>query len=313
MKMVEKIIILGSGPAGYTAAIYAARAGLSPLMIEGAEPGGQLMTTTDVDNYPGFPNGVQWPEMMQMFRDQAVRFDTRIENAWVTDVDFSKKPYALKVDGKEFEAHTVVIATGAEASWLGLENEQKLRGHGVSACATCDAFFYKGANLIVVGGGDTAMEETIVLSKVAKHVDVIQRRDKLRASKAMQDRVMALPNVGIIWDSVLEDVKDPTQNKVTHAVIKNVKTGEITEKEVEGIFIAIGHKPNTGPFEGKLEMDENGYLKVTPGTTKTNVDGVFAVGDVADPLYRQAITAAGTGCMGALDALRYLEENGLAD
>lgn len=307
--MTEKVIIIGSGPAGYTAAIYAARAGLKPLMIEGLEPGGQLMTTTEVDNFPGFPNGAQGPELMDYFRQQALRFETRIVSDWITSVDFSQRPFTLKSDANTYQSQAVIISTGASAKWMNIPSETALRGHGVSACATCDAFFYRGLDVMVVGGGDTAMEEAIVLSKVAKHVEVIHRRDKFRASQAMQDRLLSLPNVSVTWNSAIDEIRDISQKKVTSVVLKNLVTGEKVEKKTDGVFLAIGHKPNTEPFVGHIAMHDNGYIKVEAGSTKTSVAGVFAAGDVADHIYRQAITAAGTGCMAALDVQRFLESD----
>jgi len=307
-----QVLIIGTGPAGYTAAIYAARAELSPTIIDGTQPGGQLTTTTDVENYPGFPEGVQGPEMMELFRKQAERFGTRFVGGSVTAVDFGKRPFSLTVDEKDvYTADAVVIATGASAMYLGLESEQKLLGYGVSACATCDGFFYRGKEVTVVGGGDTAMEEATFLTRFAKKVTIIHRRDELRASKIMQTRALDNPKIEMAWSSVVEEVLgDPQQGGVTGVRVKDVKTGQTREIPCHGMFAAIGHKPNTAPFVGQLDMDDKGYIKVSAGTTRTSVAGVFAAGDVADAVYRQAITAAGTGCMAAIDAERWLAEHG---
>ncbi len=304
--MTEKIIILGSGPAGYTAAIYAARAGLKPLMIEGIEPGGQLMTTTDVDNYPGFPGGIQGPDLMLEMRKQAERFGTRIVAGNVAEVSVAKSPFKLRTDDTEYNTESLVISTGAAARWLGLKSEQELRGKGVSACATCDGFFFKGQDLIVAGGGDTAMEEALYLSGIAKSVTVVHRRDEFRASKAMQDRAKSTKNISFALDSVIEQINNVAAGKVTSVILKNVKTDKKSEKKCEGVFIAIGHKPNTDLFQGKLKLNKTGYIITNHDSTATSAEGVFAAGDVADHVYRQAVTAAGTGCMAALDAERWL-------
>jgi thioredoxin reductase (NADPH) len=302
------VVIIGSGPAGLTAAIYAARANLSPLVLEGIEPGGQLTTTTDVENYPGFEEGIQGPELMNIFRNQAKRFGAEVLAREVTDVDFEKRPFRLTVDEKEeVEADAVIIATGASARYLGLDSELRLRGHGVSACATCDGFFYRDKVVCVVGGGDSAMEEALFLTKFAKKVIVIHRRDELRASKIMQQRALDHDKIQIRWDSTVEKVLG--KETVEGVRLKNVKTGEITDIPTDGFFLAIGHDPNTKVFRGKLDMDEKNYI-ITHDGTRTSVEGVFAAGDVQDHVYRQAVTAAGSGCMAAIDAERFLEGAG---
>jgi len=307
MAPTRKVVIIGSGPAGYTAAIYAARANLSPMMYTGLQAGGQLMLTTLVENYPGFVEGIDGPPLMETFREQALRFGTEMVAEDVTAVDFNRQPFLVKTDDSEVEALTVIVATGASAKLIGLENESKLMGRGVSTCATCDGFFFKDQNIMVVGGGDSAMEEAVYLSRLGRQVEVVHRRDNLRASKIMQERALKNPKIEFIWDSVVDDVLDPAKNKVTSVRLKNLKTGAVWETPVDGLFVAIGHQPNTAVFKGQLELHPNEYVKITPGTTQTSVPGVFAAGDVADFTYRQAVTAAGTGCMAALEAERYLE------
>ncbi|HEX9125863.1 MAG TPA: thioredoxin-disulfide reductase [Methylomirabilota bacterium] len=307
MAPTRKVVIIGSGPAGYTAAIYAARANLSPMMFTGIQPGGQLMLTTLVENYPGFVDGIDGPPLMETFRAQALRFGTEMIAEDVTEVDFRSRPFRIKAADVAVEADTVIIATGATAKLIGLPNESKLMGRGVSTCATCDGFFFKDQNIMVVGGGDSAMEEANYLSRLGRQVQVVHRRDALRASKIMQERALKNPKIEFIWDTGVEDVLDPAKGKVTSVLLKNLKTGAQSEMPVDGLFIAIGHLPNTALFKGQIDLHSNEYIKVTPGTTETSVPGVFAAGDVADFTYRQAVTAAGTGCMAALEAERYLE------
>lgn len=305
-----KCLIIGSGPAGYTAAIYAARANLSPVVYTGQEPGGQLMITTEVENYPGYPKGIRGPEMMDEFREQAERFGTDIRYDLIEKVDFTGPIHkAWSSNGDEIHAHSVIISTGASAKWLGLPSETKLMNKGVSACAVCDGFFFKGQEVAVVGGGDTAAEEASYLAKLCPKVHLIVRRDEMRASKIMQERVLKTDNIVIHWDSVTEEILG--EQEVTGMRLRNRKTNETTVIPVQGFFVAIGHQPNTSLFKEWLDMDETGYLKVVPGTSKTKIKGVFASGDAADKVYRQAVTAAGTGCMAALDAERYLTEEGI--
>ncbi len=304
---INKVIILGSGPAGLTAALYTARANLSPLLIEGHEPGGQLTITTEVENYPGFEHGIQGPEMMDVFRRQVTRFGTRFVSGAVSEVRLSKRPFELAVDGKAIKADSVIIATGATAKLLGIESEKRLMGYGVSACATCDGAFFKEKEAIVVGGGDTAMEEATFLTRFCTKVTLVHRRDTLRASKIMQDRARKNPKIAFIWDSTVEEIIGEQKAGVSQVKLKNLKTGKVTEMKTDAVFVAIGHSPNSALFKGQLEMDAIGYLKVKLGTTYTNIEGVFAAGDVVDSVYRQAVTAAGTGCTAAIDAERWLE------
>ena len=307
----RKVIIIGSGPAGLTAAIYASRANLNPLMFEGIQPGGQLTITTEVENYPGFEHGIQGPELMDVMRKQAQRFGAESQFKIVTKVDFSKRPFKMWVDDELYTADSVIVSTGASAKWLGIPSEKNFSGYGVSACATCDGFFFRNQEVYVVGGGDTAMEEASFLTKFASKLTLVHRREEFRASKVMQDRVLNNPKVSVEWNSVVEEVigvVDNNKKKVTGLKLKNTKTGEVKEVKADGLFLAIGHTPNTEIFQGILDMHENGYLKVQAGSTKTNIEGVFAAGDVADHYYRQAVTAAGSGCMAAIDAERWLEE-----
>jgi thioredoxin reductase (NADPH) len=304
-KQIENVVILGSGPAGLTAAIYAARANLKPIVVEGEQPGGQLTITTEVENFPGFPKGILGPELMIQFREQAARFGTRFVTGNVKSVDFKQHPLAIEFsNGDKVLTKTLIIATGASAKWLGLESEKRFMGRGVSGCATCDGFFFKNKPVAVVGGGDTAMEEANFLTKFASSVTVIHRRNQLRASQIMQERARKNPKIRFIWDTEVIDILG--DKAVEKLKLKNLKTGEISEIAVDGVFIAIGHEPNTAPFRGQLKMDTAGYLWVDPGSTRTSIPGVFAAGDVADHVYRQAVTAAGTGCMAALDAERFL-------
>ncbi len=305
-----KCLIIGSGPAGYTAAIYAARADLKPLMYQGLQPGGQLTTTTEVDNFPGYPEGTDGPAMMEDMKKQAERFETDVRWGMITEVDLSKRPFIAKADdGKVIEAETVIIATGATAKWLGIESESEYNGYGVSACATCDGFFYKGKDVAIVGGGDTAAEEATYLAKLCNKVYMIHRRDELRASKAMQNKVLNTPNIEMVWNHVPLEVvgeKDGFGKKVTGVLVQDVKSGEQKTLKVDGFFVAIGHKPNTDIFTEQLKMDEMGYIVTDADSTKTSIEGVFAAGDVQDHVFRQAVTAAGSGCMAAIEAERWL-------
>jgi thioredoxin reductase (NADPH) len=303
-----KLIIIGSGPAGWTAAIYAARAMLEPILIRGAQAGGQLITTTDVENYPGFAEVIQGPWLMEQMEKQAAHVGTRIVGDHVTKVDLSQRPFRLECDsGDVYIAETLVLATGAQARWLDLPSEQKFRGYGVSACATCDGFFYRGKNVVVIGGGNTAVEEALFLTNFAAHVTVVHRRDSFRAEKILQDRLFKNPKISVVWDTMLHDViGDDNPPKVKGVALKNVKTGAITEKATDGVFVAIGHSPSTELVAGQVEMKLSGYVKTEPHSTATSVPGLFAAGDVADDIYRQAVTAAAMGCMAALEAERFL-------
>ena len=303
----HRVIILGSGPAGLTAAVYAARANLEPVLVAGNEPGGQLTTTTDVENYPGYADGVQGPAMMDDFRKQAERFGTRFKTGNVRSVDLSQSPFTLNLEsGETLTCDALIVSTGASAKWMGIDSEQRLRNRGVSACATCDGFFFRDKPLAVVGGGDTAMEEAIFLTNFATKVYVVHRRDQLRASRIMQDRAFKNEKIEFVWNSEVEEVLGDEEKGVTGLILKNVENGKISTLDVEGLFVAIGHNPNTGIFDGQLDLDELGYLKVEPHSTYTSKEGVFAAGDAADRVYRQAVTAAGTGCMAAMDAERWL-------
>ena len=305
----HRIAIVGSGPAGYTAAIYAARAELEPVVVAGVQFGGQLMLTTDVENYPGFPEGVTGPEMMELFQKQAERFGTRVLLEDATEIDLSERPFRIRTDEHEFSAEGLILATGASAQWLGLESETRLQNKGVSACATCDGALYRGKPMAVVGGGDTAMEEALFLTRFATRVTVIHRRAELRASKIMQERALASEKIDFAWNSVIDEVLG--DEFVTGVRLRQTETDETRELPVEALFVAIGHQPNTELLRGQLELDPVGYIKVEPGTTRTSVEGVFACGDAMDPIYRQAVTAAGTGCMAAIDAERWLAAQGI--
>jgi thioredoxin reductase (NADPH) len=309
----HKVIIIGSGAAGFTAAIYTGRANLSPLVFEGNQPGGQLTITTEVENYPGFPEGVQGPELMDLFRKQAQRFGAQCLYKDVTAVDFSARPFKIFSEDTLFLGDAIIVATGATAKLLGIESEKEFMGYGVSACATCDGFFFKNQEVLVVGGGDTAMEESTYLTKFASKVTVVHRRDQLRASKIMQERAFKNPKIEFIWDSVIEEVlgeKKDGKKSVTGARLKNLKTNGSAVVKCDGVFLAIGHQPNTAIFKGQIDLDERGYILTKHGSTMTNVPGIFAAGDVQDPTYRQAVSAAGSGCMAAIDAERFLETHG---
>jgi thioredoxin reductase (NADPH) len=309
-KTKAKLVIIGSGPAGLTAAIYAARASLDPILIQGQEPGGQLTITTDVENYPGFADPIQGPWLMEQMLAQAQNVGTKIIYDYVTKVDFYKRPFVLQDgSGNIYEADSVIISTGAAAQWLGLESEEYFKGYGVSGCATCDAFFYKNKSVVVIGGGNTAVEEALYLTKFASHVTLIHRRNSLRAEKILQNRLQEHKKISVVWDHVLTEVSGDTDPKnVTGVKIQNVNTQETQELKCDGVFIAIGHKPNTAIFKDQLDMDNEGYIITTPGSTKTSIEGVYAAGDVQDKIFRQAVTAAGTGCMAALEAEKFLSE-----
>ena len=304
---MRNVVIIGSGPAGLTAAIYSARANLAPLLIEGREPGGQLTLTTLVENFPGFPEGVLGPDLMDNMRKQAQHFGTEVVNGFVHKVDLSKRPFTVWYGDQEVQAKTVIISTGSSAKLIGLESERALMGHGVSTCATCDGFFFRGKKIAVVGGGDSAMEESTFLTKFATEVNLIHRRDTLRASKIMQDRAIENPKIKFHWNTAVEEVVGTTQGGVTGLRLVNVQTKEKSHLEVDGLFVAIGHNPNTEIFRGQIELDDLGYVRTQPDSTRTNVPGVFACGDVQDPIFRQAITAAGSGCMAAIEAERWME------
>jgi len=310
MSQHHRLVIIGSGPAGYTAAIYAARANLTPLLLEGMQPGGQLTITTEVENYPGFAEGVMGPELMERMKGQAERFGTRLVAAEVTRIDLSSRPFQLWSEGEAYTADAVIVATGASAKWLGIPSEKAYQGKGVSACATCDGFFFRGVDVAVVGGGDTALEEASFLTKYASKVYLVHRRNELRASKVMQERARKNPKIEFVWNQAVEEVLGDGK-AMTGLRLKSTKDGSLSELKVQGFFLAIGHEPNTGIFKGQLDMNEVGYLNVKAPSTRTSREGVFAAGDVADPNYRQAVTAAGSGCAAAIDAERWLGEQGI--
>ena len=306
--MKYKVIIIGTGPAGLTAALYTARADLSPLIFEGPQPGGQLTITTDVENYPGFPDGIMGPELMDKFREQAVKFGAESIRKMVDKVDFSSRPFKIYSGDAMYEAETVIISTGASAKLLGLESETKLMGYGVSACATCDGFFFKDKKVFVIGGGDSAMEEATFLTKFASSVTIVHRRDEFKASKIMQDRALNNDKIDVIWNSTVEEmIGNPDEGGLEKVILRNVQTNKVSEHEIDGLFLGIGHKPNSDIFKNYLNLDDQGYIITTPGTTKTSVEGVFASGDIQDKTYMQAVTAAGSGCMAAIDAEKFLE------
>jgi thioredoxin reductase (NADPH) len=305
---LRDVVIVGSGPAGFAAALYAGRANLTPVVLKGLEAGGQLMLTTDVENYPGFPGGILGPELMEEMEKQAARFGAEILSVHVSDVDLSSRPFAIRAGDQTWRANALIASTGATARWLGVPGEDTLRGRGVSACATCDGFFFRDRDLIVVGGGDTAMEEAIFLTKFASKVTIVHRRHEFRASKVMQDRAISNPKIDVIWDSVVDGIEGA--GAVTGVAVRHVKTGEVAHRPTDGVFVAIGHDPNTELFRGQLDLDEDGYIRVAEPRTLTSVPGVFAAGDVTDRIYRQAVTAAGQGCKAAIDAERFLEDQG---
>ncbi|MBI1884666.1 MAG: thioredoxin-disulfide reductase [Chlamydiae bacterium] len=305
---IHKVLILGSGPAGLTASIYAGRANLAPVVVEGTQPGGQLTITTDVENYPGFPEGIQGPELMVLFRRQAERFGTTYVSGDITAIDLKKRPFTVFLEGSELKTETLIVSTGASAKLLGIPSEKKLMGHGVSACATCDGYFFRGKEIAVVGGGDTAMEEANFLTRFCSKITVIHRRDQLRASKIMQERAFKNPKIDFIWNAAVEEILGEPASGVQALRLRDTKENRVYEKSFQGVFVAIGHEPNTRWFKGQLDLDDKGYMKTKKGSTETNVAGVFAAGDVQDHKYRQAVTAAGSGCMAAMDAEKFLEQ-----